>query len=109
MERHVDKGIYASQLRRWFGAFEPCRFYVTTIERLYLRGLEVGPGCSPATCPAGVPAAGGTAVPSLGPSAAQTPHMLRELRCCKPLQNWFCQRQIVPILLSLQYLFLLGG
>ena len=32
---HIDKGIYASQLRRWFGWFRPCQFYITAMEAFY--------------------------------------------------------------------------
>lgn len=38
---HVGKGVYAPQLRRWFDTFGgACHFYVTTLERLYLRGKD---------------------------------------------------------------------
>ena len=38
---HVGKGVYAPQLRRWFDTFGgACHFFVTTLERLYMRGKE---------------------------------------------------------------------
>jgi hypothetical protein len=36
---HLSKSVYAPQLARWFRVFSPCQFFVTTMERFYLRGV----------------------------------------------------------------------
>lgn len=40
LTNHIDKGVYAPQLERWFRAFDRCHFYVTTLERTYMRGAS---------------------------------------------------------------------
>ena len=34
---HVEKGMYAAQLKRWFSVFPSCQFYISSMERLYRR------------------------------------------------------------------------
>ena len=37
---HISKSVYAPQFDRWFRFFTPCQFYVTTMERFYMRGPD---------------------------------------------------------------------
>ena len=38
--QHIDKGIYADQLERWFAHFPRCSFYITSVERFYGGGTH---------------------------------------------------------------------
>ena len=38
--QHIDKGIYADQLERWFAHFPRCSFYITSVERFYGGGAR---------------------------------------------------------------------
>ena len=33
---HIDKGIYVTQLRRWFSLFGPCQFWIGAMEDVYM-------------------------------------------------------------------------
>ena len=37
---HIEKGLYAPQLARWFQVFGRCAIFVTTMERMYMRGTN---------------------------------------------------------------------